>query len=269
MPAHAAAPGDRVAAQVTDAPVTDLAGLSGTGKLADDLWLLAHDDRTGRPLLAGRQLGLGLAGALLAELAAVSYIRVTAQRVTVSGPLPGPADPAAGRPRERPPPADPLAKETLERLGREAGVYTPAEWLAYLGQDADADVAGRLTKAGYLARVPPRLWRRAGRVAPVDPDAAFAPMYRAAAALDSARELPAASGQLAAPGLARTLTPEGITLTALAIACGLDGRLRSYVRAGRRRSAGEVSGLLAQEDLRVLVAQVNAAVSSAVLTRGI
>ena len=43
-------------------------GLSGTGLVADDLYLLAHDDRTGRPLLPPRPLGTGLAGALLAEL---------------------------------------------------------------------------------------------------------------------------------------------------------------------------------------------------------
>jgi Golgi phosphoprotein 3 (GPP34) len=42
--------------------------LSGTGRLADDLWLLAHHEVTGRPHLRPRQLGLGLAGGLLAEL---------------------------------------------------------------------------------------------------------------------------------------------------------------------------------------------------------
>ena len=33
------------------------AGLSGTGLVADDLYLLAHDDRTGKPLLPPRPLG--------------------------------------------------------------------------------------------------------------------------------------------------------------------------------------------------------------------
>jgi len=36
--------------------------------VADDLYLLAHDDRTGKALLPPRPLGTGLAGALLAEL---------------------------------------------------------------------------------------------------------------------------------------------------------------------------------------------------------
>ncbi len=45
-----------------------MAGLSGTGRLADDLYLLAHHERTGRAHLQPRAVGLGLAGALLAEL---------------------------------------------------------------------------------------------------------------------------------------------------------------------------------------------------------
>lgn len=35
-----------------------MAGLSGTGRLADDLYLLAHDDVTGRAFLQPRALGL-------------------------------------------------------------------------------------------------------------------------------------------------------------------------------------------------------------------
>jgi transcriptional regulator with XRE-family HTH domain len=45
-----------------------VAALTGTGRLADDLWLLAHHDVTGRPNLHARAAGLGLAGGLLAEL---------------------------------------------------------------------------------------------------------------------------------------------------------------------------------------------------------
>ena len=45
-----------------------VARLSGTGRLADDLYLLAHHEITGKPHLQPRAVGLGLAGALLAEL---------------------------------------------------------------------------------------------------------------------------------------------------------------------------------------------------------
>jgi Golgi phosphoprotein 3 (GPP34) len=42
------------------------ARLGGTGRLADDLYLLAHHDVTGKPYLQPRAIGIGLAGALLA-----------------------------------------------------------------------------------------------------------------------------------------------------------------------------------------------------------
>ena len=37
--------------------------LSGTGRVGDDLYLMAHDDVTGKPLLETRGLALGLAAA--------------------------------------------------------------------------------------------------------------------------------------------------------------------------------------------------------------
>ncbi len=50
--------------------------LSGTGRLADDLYLVAHHEITGRPHLQPRALGLGLAGGLLAELMLSGSIRI-------------------------------------------------------------------------------------------------------------------------------------------------------------------------------------------------
>lgn len=36
--------------------------LGGTGRLADDLWLVAHHEITGKPHLQPRAAGVGLAG---------------------------------------------------------------------------------------------------------------------------------------------------------------------------------------------------------------
>jgi len=47
---------------------TMTAGLSGIGQVADDLYLMAHHEVTGKPFVQPRALGAGLAGALLAEL---------------------------------------------------------------------------------------------------------------------------------------------------------------------------------------------------------
>lgn len=52
-----------------------MVGLTGTGLVADDLYLLAHHDVSGKPFLQQRALGLGLAGALLAELVLVAALR--------------------------------------------------------------------------------------------------------------------------------------------------------------------------------------------------
>jgi hypothetical protein len=43
-------------------------GLNGTGQVADDLYLIAHHEVTGKPYPPPRVLGVGLAGGLLAEL---------------------------------------------------------------------------------------------------------------------------------------------------------------------------------------------------------
>jgi hypothetical protein len=37
-------------------------GLGGTGRVADDLWLMAHHETSGRPFLGSRPLGIGVAG---------------------------------------------------------------------------------------------------------------------------------------------------------------------------------------------------------------
>lgn len=51
--------------------------LAGTGRIADDLWLIAHHEVTGRPHLPRRAIGVGMAGGLLAELLAMEVPAVT------------------------------------------------------------------------------------------------------------------------------------------------------------------------------------------------
>ena len=53
-----------------------MARLNGTGRLADDLYLVAHHELTGRPHLQPRAAGLGLAGGLLAELMLSGSLRL-------------------------------------------------------------------------------------------------------------------------------------------------------------------------------------------------
>jgi Golgi phosphoprotein 3 (GPP34) len=206
--------------------------LEGTGRLADDLWLLAHDDATGRPCIQPRPLGLGLAGGLLAELAlagAVSVHRDDIAPVLV-----------------RRPPGDDLLSRVLGLLGREPDFHPVSDWLAYLGRSAAADVARRLEASGYL--VPARGWFRGGRWRPVDRDSAFSPVLRVRAVLDAAQPL----------------TAPGVVLAGLADACGLGFRLAQYTPA---RTIRPLHDAVAQLDpgLYDLVTHTKAAVDSAVL----
>ncbi len=61
-----------------------MARLSGTGLIADELYLMAHDDMTGRPFLQPRAIVLGLAGGLLAELMLLDKLRLS-HRWVVTG----------------------------------------------------------------------------------------------------------------------------------------------------------------------------------------
>ena len=212
------------------------AGLSGTGLVADDLYLLAHDDRTGKPLLPPRPLGTGLAGALLAELMLARCIGLRSDTtVVISQDLPRAA--AAGH-------------VLLKQVADEPSPLPARTWLLYLSQTAARDVALRLEQAGYLARIRSRMPGRPGRMVPVNPDWAFAPMLRVRSALDRTREV----------------TPHAAALTGLAVGCGLGFRLDQYqtqTRAGR--STGDAVAHLAP-DLRQLITQTQITVSAAVLS---
>ena len=112
------------------------AGLSGTGLVADDLYLLAHDDRTGRPLLPPRPLGTGLAGALLAELMLARLIGLRSDTAVVIA-HDAPAAAVQGH-------------VLLRQIADEPSPLPVRAWLGYLARDRGA---GRGAAAG-AGRVP-------------------------------------------------------------------------------------------------------------------
>jgi Golgi phosphoprotein 3 (GPP34) len=209
-----------------------VAQLTGTGRLADDLYLMAHHDVSGRPFLQPRATGLGLAGALLAELVLARRIDIGPQGVVAAS---------------RKPPQDKLAARVLDQVARERERRPAGEWLAFLGTTAAADVAGRLEEAGYLTRVASRRPRHSPRWVPADSDCAFVAVARARAALDPARPV----------------TAPAAVLAGLAAACGLCPRLLAYAAPGAR--SPEDAALELRAGLRDLIAQTRAAVDSAVL----
>ena len=208
--------------------------LDGTGRVGDDLWLLAHNDVTGRPCLQPRPLGLGLAGALLGELVLTGLVSVAGDDLTL--------EQARRRPGEQ------VLTGVLGALEREPEEHPVGEWLAYLARTAPGNVAGRLERSGYLARDRGLLPRRGGRLVPCDRDSAFAPVLRVRAALDSSRPLTAHDGVLAG----------------LADACGLGFRLAAYTPARPVRPLHHAVAQLAP-GLQDLIAHTRAAVDSAVL----
>jgi len=211
-----------------------VAGLSGTGRLADDLYLLAHHEVTGRPHLQPRAAGLGLAGALLAELMLSGSICLRPDRIVVT---------------DRSPPEDGLARSVLGLVVSEAGQHAARDWLLFLARTAAVDVALRLEQAGYLTRVSSRRPWRGERWVPVDSDCAFAPFLRVKSALDSSRPV----------------TAQNAALAGLAVACGLGRHLALYLPPKAHRRLQEAAQQL-HPSLRDLIAQTQAAVDSALLS---
>jgi hypothetical protein len=207
-------------------------GLGGTGRVADELYLIGHHEVTGRVHLSPRALGLGLAGSLLAELVLVGAVTVETGTVMPAGP--GRAD-------------DQLTAAVAGQIAGETPPRPVADWLAFLARTAPGDVAARLASAGYLVPVPRRPWQ-APRWQPTDPDCAFAPIVRLKAALHPDQ-----------PGDA-----QAITLAGLAAACGLGPRLALYLPAGARTRTDALVSLLTP-DLHDVIAQTQAAVDAAVL----
>jgi hypothetical protein len=209
-------------------------GLSGTGLVADDLYLLGHDDRSGKPLLQPRALGTGLAGALLIELMLAGCVGLRQDSAVVI---------------TRGAPQGAVQRALLKQVADEPGPQPVRSWLRFLARSAARDVALRLEEAGYLQHARGRVPWSQGQWVPVNPDWAFAPMLRVRTALDPARPL----------------TAHAAALTGLAVACGLGFRLDQYqTQAGR-----PVEYAVAQlgPGLQELIAQTQTAVDSAVLSQ--
>ena len=97
------------------------AGLGGTGLIADDLYLMAHHEISGKPFLGPRPLGVGLAGALLAELMLGGHVVVGSDSTVAAGPTG---------------PGDDLARQVRSQIAGEPEPHVVLEWLLFLGQSA-------------------------------------------------------------------------------------------------------------------------------------
>ena len=127
-------------------------GLSGTGLVADDLYLLGHDDRSGKPLLQPRALGTGLAGALLTELMLAGCIGLRHDGTVVI---------------TRDTPQDAVQQHPLlKQVADEPGPQPVRSWLRFLAHSA----AGRRQRRDPCLHLPhPAAALGGSRPRPADP----------------------------------------------------------------------------------------------------
>ena len=106
--------------------------------LADEFFLIAHEERTGRSRLHPRATGLGLAAALIGELILMGRVGLADGDLYVLN---------------RNPPTDALAHEVLELLLAQPQHRDLGTWLAFLAQDSAVKVGERLSRAGTVEPV--------------------------------------------------------------------------------------------------------------------
>ena len=201
--------------------------------LADEFFLLAHDDMSGKPRLHPRVAGIGLASALLGELILFGRIRIHGGDLVVL---------------ERRPVDDGLTNRVFVTI---AGRHPQplSTWLAMLAETAHDDVAARLAADGVVSRVSSRWPGRGDRWVPADMSTAAWPAARLRMVLthDEAPSVP------------------DVALAGLALSCGLASYLLwdtgPQVRDHLDRLLSDLG------PVRDLLARAAAAVGNAVMSR--
>jgi hypothetical protein len=166
--------------------------------VADELWLIGHDDRTGGSRLHPGALGYCLAAALIGELVLAGWLRVYRRQVSVRSVEPVP---------------DELAADVLRWILRDPASTDLQVWLSHWAQATDDRVTARLIRAGIVERGKPglvsRLAGRRGRPVPVDSTRAWWAAGRLAQDLRRGRRLDDVdtllAGLVAATGLHKTI----------------------------------------------------------------
>lgn len=162
--------------------------------LADEFYLIAHEDTTGQPRLHQKAAGYGVAAALLAELCLLGSLTIDGTGVRAV---------SVQTPR------DLLAHTVLEHVQREAQLHPVRDWLAFLGRTAVEDVAKRLTRGGVLEMVESRrLWGVNRAYVPVAINEAAWPHARISSRLSRRQEMEQPDQILAGLAFATGLTRE-------------------------------------------------------------
>ncbi len=211
---------------------------STADRLADELFLIAHDDYTGKPIAAANLLDSTLAGAVLAELILDGRITITHDRVYAT---------------DRRTWHEPVTDLALDEILRHGDGHPTRTWLEFLSPQAREQVGDRLVRADAVRRESTRGLdlRTSVRWPGTDPNRAAKPRIRLAAILERAdRPLDAHTATLAA------LIRAGGVIRALALH---DKAVLERIASARHRLSPELGELLTA---------VDAAIAAAALTVG-
>lgn len=206
--------------------------------LATEFHCVAHEDRSGRPRLNDRILGLGLAAALLGELVFAGRLGLVNGQVHL----------LSHKPLE-----EPVGQWVLSLLAENPVLQDTHTWLRYFAGSAEQRVLSRLVAARIWRQHVTRSWVGATRVRHVlgDPDAVFYRSVRLARLL----------------GSLDAMTTEDVVLAGLVQATGLVSVLPWDSPADRARATyrltTEVEVL--PQPLRWLMASTEVVVGAAVL----
>jgi hypothetical protein len=160
--------------------------------LADEFYLVSHDEYTGKCHINARMCDAGLAGAVLAELALRQRIAIKNGLVTTI---------------DQRPHRELVSDAALAEILKERAEHPVRVWVDYLRKDALEMVRRRLVNAGMIHRVESRgMLRTSVRFPAVDPNAAAAPRARLRYILDHPELLDESTAVLAGLVLAVGMT---------------------------------------------------------------
>jgi hypothetical protein len=203
--------------------------------LADEFFLIGHDEYSGKPRVNAEVVHTGLAGAVLGEL-------VLAGRATI-------ADGYVVT-RDQRPHGEHVTDAALAEILKQQDAHPVRSWVEYLREAVRDMVSPRLVKAGLVQRVQLRsMLRLTVRFPATDPIRAVAPQARLRYIVDH-------------PDM---LDSQTAILAALVRVTGLE----HVLGAGSAREAREMLGRIADqmpENLKAIAAGVDAAVANIALT---
>ena len=208
-----------------------------TERLADELFLIAHDDYSGKPLAAAVLVDSALAGAIIGELFFDGRITIARSQLYV-------ADDRAWQ--------EPVTDRALGEMVRRGDGHPLRSWLEFLAPRVRDHVGDRLVSAGVVSRTTSRGLdlRTTVRWPGLDPNRVARPRVRLNAILERSDQ---------------PLDPRTATLAGLVQSAGL---LRALTPANRSAVANRIAAArrLLPPELRDLLNAVDAAVAASTVT---